>query len=177
MQKSPFVMDTTSRQNGTKMEAAHWELSADGKLLIITKHLFTQANGSPKFKESVFERTSGSTGFVGGWKNTKPFGTGGRLLVLALKDGRLHFAFPESGQYSDLTLDGSDAIMHGLGVHAGQTMAMKPRGSRELLTLKKVQGKIVNQGSLRVSADGRILVEEYWRPGSNEKAVLVYDKQ
>jgi hypothetical protein len=169
-------MDTTSKQNGTKVEAAHWELSADGKLLTITS-TSTQANGSLKFKQSVFERTFGSTGFVGGWKNTKPFGTGGRLLVLALKDGRLHFAFPGSGQYTDLTLDGSDAAMHGPGVPPGQTMAMKSQGSRELLTLQKIQGKVLHQGSLKISADGRILVEEFWRPGSSQKAVLVYDKQ
>jgi hypothetical protein len=99
------------------------------------------------------------------------------LLVLALANRSLHFAFPESGQYTDLTLDGSDAIMHGSGVPAGQTMAMKPRGSRELLTLKKFQGKIVSQGSLRISADGRFLVEESWHPGNSQKAVLVYEKQ
>jgi hypothetical protein len=58
------------------------------------------------------------------------------------------------------------------------TVAIRPNGAYELLTTKKADGRVINQGSLRLSADGRTLVEEYWSPSRpEEKTVLVYDKQ
>jgi hypothetical protein len=57
-------------------------------------------------------------------------------------------------------------------------MAIRPNGPREFLTLRKMDGKIVNQGSLRLSANGRTLTEEYWPPSRpDERATLVYEKQ
>jgi hypothetical protein len=99
-------------------------------------------------------------------------------MALRLDNKSLHIAFVESGQFSDLPLDGSDATMHGPGVSQGVTMAIKPRGSREFITLRKFNGQIINEGSLKLSGDGRTLVEEYWRPDRpSERAVLVYERQ
>ncbi len=48
----------------------------------------------------------------------------------------------------------------------------------ELLVLRKLVGQIVNQGSMKISADGRSLVEEFWSPERpNLKTILVYEKQ
>lgn len=152
------------------------ELSADGKTLTV-KETSIQADGPVKPREIVYLRTSASTGFAGGWKNIKRLGSRPQLL-LALNERSLHIAFSESGQYVDPPLDGSDAPMHGPGIPQGLTMAVTPRGPQEFLTLKKVGEQITNQGSLRLSADGRTLVEEYWHPSTpDQKVRLVYDKQ
>jgi hypothetical protein len=170
------VIDTILKENGTKAGSAHWELSPDQKMLTIKSTLF-QPDGSAKSRENVYSRTSASVGFVGGWRNTKRLESRPQLLLL-MNDRRLHIAFPESGQFTDPPLDGSDAAIHGPGVLQGLTMAIRPRGPQEFLTLRKLGGQITNQGSLRLSADGRTLVEEYWRPDRpNEKAVLVYERQ
>ena len=90
----------------------------------------------------------------------------------------LHYAFPEIGQYADPMLDGSDATVHGTGVPTGSTLAIRQLGTQELFMTKKLNGRTLNAGSLRVSADGRILTETYWRPEAPDvKAVLVYEKQ
>lgn len=176
LQTSAFVIDTTSKENGAKVATAHWELSADGKMLSI-KGTSVQADGSVKPREIAYSRTSASIGFAGGWSNTKRLESRPQLL-LALNERSLHIAFSESGQYIDAPLDGSDAPMHGPGVPQGLTMAIRPHGPQEFLTLKKVGGQIINQGSLRLSADGRTLVEESWGPGTpDQKATLVYKKQ
>ena len=178
LQTSAFVMDTTSKENGGKVSPAHihWQLSADGKTLT-SKETSIQADGSVKPRELVYSRTSGSNGFAGGWRDTRRMESK-PLLQLALNKRSLHIAFSEIGQYIDAPLDGSDAPVHGPGAPQGLTVAITPHGPQEFLTLQKVGGKIIHQGSLRLSADGRTLVEEYWHPSApDQKATLVYEKQ
>lgn len=176
LQTGGLAIDTISREKGAKVATAHWELSDDGKMLTL-KGTSTQPYGSVKPREMDYSRTSGSVGFAGGWTNTKRLESRPQL-VLALNGRSLRISFAESGQYIDSPLDGSDAPVHGPGVPEGLTMAVTPHGSREFLTLKKMEGQIINQGSLRLSADGRILMEEYWNPKTPEqKARLVYEKQ
>lgn len=158
--RSSAAIDTISKANGAAVESARWQLSSDGKMLTITVNSI-RPKGLTRSRESAFIRTSATSGFVGAWKTTKPFPTNSQVLVLALKDGRLHIAFPESGQYTDPPLDGSDAAMNGPGIVAGLTMAVRPNGLREFITLKKNQGRIIASGSLKLSDDGRTLTEEF----------------
>jgi len=176
LQTSAFAIDTTSKENGVKVATAHWELSPDGKMLTI-KEASIQADGSIKPRELVYSRTPGSIGFAGGWNNTKPLELRDNL-VLALNERSFHIAFTESGQYIDLPLDGSDAPMHGPGVRPGLTWGIRPNGPREFSYNRKAGGQIISQGSLRLSADGRTLVEEHWSPRApNQKSTIVYEKQ
>lgn len=176
LQMSASVIETTTKENGVKVSTGHLELSADGKMLT-SNRTSVLSDGSVKSTQNAYSRSSGSTGFAGGWKDTKRLESRPQLL-LALDQQQLHISFSEGGQYIDLPLDGSDALMHGPSVPQGLTMAVKPRGPREFLTQKKMGDNVVNQGFLRLSMDGRTLLEEYWRPSQPEqKARLVYDKQ
>ena len=175
-QKDPSVLDSISTVDGSVVEADHWKLSADGTLLSITSTSAGPPGGAVRSTENVFARTGKSIGFAGGWKNLKPFGSRHRILLLALKDDTLHLAHLESGQYADIRLDGSDAPVHGGSVPFGTTIALKPNGSHEFLTQQKVQGRIVNEGSLKLAADAQTLIEENWLPGSNDKSNMVYER-
>jgi hypothetical protein len=168
-------MDTTATEDGTKFPA-HWELSADGKTLTV-KTTSAGTDEPVRATQGVYLRTFGSSGFVGGWQDKSRLASLPQL-VLVLDKKALHIALSGVGQYMDPPLDGTDSPCHGSGVPQGLTMAIRPNGPREFLTLKKVDGKIVNQGSLGLSADGRTLVEEYWAPSRpDERAKLVYEKQ
>jgi hypothetical protein len=170
------IMETITTENGKMVRTSHLQLSSDGSELTI-RSSEPQADGSIKSNLTVFVRISGSAGFAGGWTNPKRLESHPRL-ELKVEDSTLHFAALEAGQYADVTLDGSDSAMHGTGIPNGTTLAIKPNGAYELLTTKKADGRVINQGSLRLSADGRTLTEEYWPPSRpDEKAVLVYDKQ
>jgi len=176
MQSRASEMDTTTKEESKKVGTTHWELSADGKTLTV-KGNSIGTDGSVKPTERVYLRTSGSNGFVGGWKDTKRLESRPQL-VLTLNERILHIAFFGTGQYMDPPLDGTDSPCHGPGVPQGLTIAIRQNGPREFLTLRKMDGKIVNQGSLRLSADGRTLIEEYWPPSRpDERATLVYEKQ
>ena len=75
-------------------------------------------------------------------------------------------------------LDGPDAIAHGPGVPSTVTMAVRIVGSGELHTVRKVEGRVVNVGSLKLGQNGRTLVLTFWRPERPDKrAVLFYEKQ
>lgn len=73
-------------------------------------------------------------------------------------------------------LDGSDAPLIGESGPLGSTIALKPSGSHEFLTQQKAQGRLVNEGSLKLAGDGQTLIEEKWVPGSNQKSELVYKR-
>jgi hypothetical protein len=173
-----FVIDSTTKKNGAVLTAAHWELSSDEASLRI-KLTAVQSQQRPlKTKEVVYERVSGSADFIGGWRELNRLETRPQLLVLMLRGRDLHFAFPKEGQHVDLILDGPDAAWQGPSVPPGVTVAIKTMDHDELLVLKKLDGQTVNQGSMKISADGRSLVEEFWSPHRpNLKTILVYEKQ
>jgi hypothetical protein len=177
LQRSSSALEIVLKKGGTEIGTAQWELSHDGGTLIIGSTSL-QPGGPPKAKRTVYVRISGSAGFAGGWKSTTPLQAMPSVLLLTLSDHKLHYAFPEKSQYSDLTLDGSDAAVNGSGVAPGSTMAMKYSKPQELLVTKKLNGQIVNLGILRISTDGHTLTETYWRPQNpEEKAVIVYERQ
>jgi hypothetical protein len=166
-------MNLTFRANGKIVRNDHWELTAGGSKMTHTSSE-PQADGSTKSNSNQFVRASGSFGFVGGWTNAQRLESHPQL-VLTLDGSRLHLVLPEVAQSADVTLDGSDSPMHGAN---GITVAIRPNGANEFAITKKFDGKVVNQGYLRLSADGRSLVESYWSPSRPDKrAVLVYDKQ
>jgi hypothetical protein len=177
IQKNPSVIDSTSTVNGIMVETAHWELSVDRTLLSVTHKVSRESGAAMKSTEKIFARTANSLGFIGGWKNTRPFGDRPRVLLLALSGRTLHWVRLESGNFADIPLDGSYAVVRGQSVPPGTTIALKPSGSREFLTQQKVQGRIVNQGCMKLARDGQTLIEEYWVPGNSQRAELVYDRQ
>ncbi len=172
-----FVIDSTTKKNGVVVTTAHWELSADGASLRI-RLTGAQSQQPVKTKEVVYERASGSAGFIGGWQELNRLETQPQLLALMLHGRDLHYAFPKEGQYVNLTLDGPDGTWQGPGVPPGITIAIKTLDHDELLVLRKLNGQVVNQGSMRISPDGHTLVEELWSPNRPDlKTILVYEKQ
>jgi hypothetical protein len=172
-QKDPSVIDSISTVDGSVVETDHWKLSTDGKSLSITTTPATPPVNAMRSTEKVFARIGESIGFAGAWK---PFGNRHRTLLLALRGDTLHFAHLETGDYADIRMDGSDAPLLGVSGPLGTTVALKPSGSHEFLTQQKVQGRLVNEGSLKLASDGQTLIEEEWVPGSNQKSKLVYER-
>lgn len=172
-QKNPSEIDSISTVDGSVVETRRWMLSSDGTSLSITSTAVGPAGAAGRSTENEYARVGNSTGFAGGWK---PSGNRHRTLVLTLRGDILHFAHLEAGQYADIRLDGSDAPVYGLSGPLGTTMALKPSGSHEFLAQQKVQGRLVNAGSLKLSGDGQTLIEEESPPGSNQKSHLVYER-
>jgi hypothetical protein len=175
-QSEPSTIDSISTINDSVIDTKHWKLSSDGASLSITTTPVDTSSTTAKSTVNIFTRTDRSTGFTGAWRNIRPFGDRRRILSLTLRGDTLHFAHQETGLYADIRLDGSDALVHGESIPLGASISLKPRGSHEFLAEQKVQGRIVNIGTLRLSDDGQTLTEEDSPPGSNQKSKLVYEK-
>jgi hypothetical protein len=120
---------------------------------------------------------SGSNDFAGQWRDTSYLQLHGDM-TLWLDSQTLHFSYPSAGQYIDAPLDGVDAAVHGPHAQEGTTYAVRPAGQREFLILTKRNGKALTQGSLELSADGKVITESWWNPGQpTDKGTLVYEKK
>jgi hypothetical protein len=170
-------VEITAFKDGSKVLIAHWELSADGKVLSIKSTNFHEG-GSVKTKEHRYARTSGLVGFAGGWRNENPLEEVPSIRRISLQGHILHESFPEEERYIDVTLDGTDAAIHGRLAVPSVTFALEERSARKFSSTMKVHGQVVTFGYWQISPDGRSLTESYWAPSRpNEKAVLTYEKQ
>ncbi len=98
-------------------------------------------------------------------------------MALRLDDQILHIGYPNAGLYIDTPLDGLDTAVHGPRTEEGTTYSARLVGRREILTLTKRNGKVLTQGSLKLSNDGRTVTESWSnpdRPGGN--GTLVYER-
>jgi len=99
-------------------------------------------------------------------------------MTLRLDNEALHIDYPSAGQHIDAPLDGVEAAVRGPQVLEGATLAVRPAGNRELLTVTKRHGNVFTQGSLKLSSDGRIITDSWWNPDRPaDKGTLVYDKR
>lgn len=132
--------------------------------------LLLQARSSPR-------EFRGSNGFAGQWEDTSydlPYAD----MTLKIDSQGFHISYPNAGQYVDAPLNGADSAMRGPHAPAGTTYAVRADGRREFLILTKRNGKILNQGSLELSGDGRTVTDSWWTPGrAADKSTFVYDRQ
>ncbi|MGA6982256.1 MAG: hypothetical protein WBZ11_11950 [Candidatus Sulfotelmatobacter sp.] len=169
------ALDITQKENGVKTRATHSELSSDEKTLTSTVTEFGQ-NGPITTHQTTFSRLSGSSDFTGQWRDTSYLQQHADM-TLSLDSQAMHIAYPNAGQYIDAPFDRADAAVHGPNP-GGVTYAARLAARRELLYLTKRNGKVLTQGSLKLSNDGRVIIDTWWNPDRpNDKGTLVYEKQ
>jgi hypothetical protein len=169
------VLDMTQKANGIKTRATHVELSTDGKVLTSTVTEFGP-NGPITTHQTTFSRLSGSGDFTGQWRDTSYLQQHGDM-TLRLNNQAMHISYPNAGQYIEAPLDGVDVAVHGPNPE-GLTYAARLAGRRELLYLTKRNGKAVTQGSLELSADGKVITDSWWNPDRpSDKGTFVYERE
>ena len=170
------ALDITLKENGVKTRATHDELSTDGKVFTTTVTEL-RPNGPVVTSQIAFSRLSGSNDFAGEWRDTSYLQQHADM-TLRLDNQALHIDYPSVGQHIDAPLDGDEAAVRGPHVLDGATLAVRPAGNREFLIVTKLHGKIFTQGSLKLSNDGRIIINSSWTPDRPAaKGTLVYDKK
>lgn len=176
MKTSATSLDLTRKENGVKTNVYHWELSAGGK--VFTSTAATLGPTGPVNKgEIVASRMSGSNGFAGQWRDTS-YLQRHAIMTLRLDSRTLHIGYPSAGQYVDAPLYGVEAAEHGPHAAEGTTYVVRRAGKREFLILTKHNGKVLTQGSLKLSNDGRVITDSWWNPGQpTGKGTLVYEKR
>lgn len=176
MRTSATMLDLIRKENGVKTNASHWELSTGAKVLTVTATAFRPS--APVITgQLIASRMSGSNDFAGEWQDTSYLQRHAEM-TLRLDRQTLHIGYPNAGLYIDAPFDGVDAAAHGVHAPEGLTYTAKLVGEREIHTLAKRNGQTLTQGSLELSADGRIITDTWWNPDRPyDKGMLVYEKQ
>jgi hypothetical protein len=172
---SDAELDFTRKENGITTNTYRWELADGGKIFTSTVTAF-RSSGPVITGQLVASRMSGSNNFAGQWRDTS-FLQRHADMMLRLDSQTLHISYPGAAQYIDAPLSGVDAPVN--GPHAeGVTYATRLAGRREILYLTKRNGKVMNQGSLELSNDGKAVIDSWWNPDRpNDKGTLVYEKE
>jgi hypothetical protein len=162
---------------------AQWELSPDSKTLTITAERI-QMDGSGegnagavvKHQEKVFERISGTSGFAGQWKETKPLESLSKTVVLILNYSAFHVENSDVGQVSDSRAGDPPSPIRGANQPDGFTRSVQiVDPQQQLQTEDTFQSHVIQRTTWKVSDDGRTLTEESWTPATpTERNLIVY---
>jgi hypothetical protein len=167
------VLDITLKENGVKTRATHDELSTDGKVFTTTITEFRPSRAVTH--QIVFSRLSGSNDFAGKWRDTSYLQQRADM-TLRLESRALQIDYPSAGQHIDAPLDGAEATVH--GPLEGVTYALRVAGRRKFLTWTKRNGRVLNEGSLVLSRDGKVITDSWWNPDRpNDVDTFVYEKE
>lgn len=173
--EGPRTWKVVRKKDGRPILAATWTLSEDGRTLHDAFTAF-QSNGSPSTIDYVYDRTAGTSGFLGTWESTsqqleyvyelqiEPFGGDGLSLVV-----------PSAGTTKHVTFDGSD--QPNPSVAEGLTTAGRRVSERAVDFTDTVNGKVIDTEELRMSDDGRTLTLTVHRPGQRKPTYLMFDRQ
>jgi hypothetical protein len=124
----------------------------------------------------VFSRLSGAKDFAGQWLDANYLQQHADM-TLRLDNQAMHFSYPNAGQYIDAPLNGADAVVHGPNPE-GVTYTARLAGRRELLYLTKRNDKVLAQGSLKLSNDGRAIIDSWRNPDRpTDKGTFIYEKK
>lgn len=176
MKSSATVLDLIRKENGIKTIVNHWELLAGGTVLTETATEF-RPSGPVVTGQIIASRMSGSNDFAGKWRDTSYLQQHADM-TLRLDNQTLHIGYPNAGQYIDASLDGADTAVHGPNAPEKTTRAVRRAGKREFLILSKRNKKVLTQGSLELSNDGRTITDSWWNPDRpTDKGTLVYERQ
>jgi|SRR5580704_15569478 hypothetical protein len=169
------ALDITQKENGVKTRSTHDELSTDGKVFTTTVTEF-RASGPIITHQTTFSRLSGSSDFTGQWRDTSYLHQHADM-TLRLDNQAVHISYPNAGQHIDAPFDGVDAAVHGPNPD-GMTYTARLVGRREFLYVTKRNDKVLSQGSLKLSYDGRAIIDSWSNPDRpNDKGSLVYEKK
>jgi hypothetical protein len=99
-------------------------------------------------------------------------------MVIETKGDWIKMSSPEFKNSVEGKMDGSELPITGANIPPGVTQSIKPEGANKLHYTVQYKGKVLNEGTQTLSADGKTLVDEEWVPGKmSEKATVVYERQ
>ena len=173
---SATVLDLIRKKDGLTTNAYRWELSNNGMMFTSTATEF-RPSGPVVIAKISASRMSGNAGFSGQWRDTS-YLQQHTDMILRLDNRVLHISYPSAGLYLDTPLDGSDIAVHGPSTEDGTTYSARSIGRREISIATKRYGKVLSQGTLELSSDGRTITESWLNPDQPaDNGTLFYERK
>jgi hypothetical protein len=170
-------LDFTTTANGKVTSKSHRSFSPDGKQMTMNSTEYRE-DGTTTNNVIVRSRKSGTKGMVGEWVNAKVTPSEPEVMTTRVDGDMFHMQSQHAKTSIDAKLDGTDSKVVGPMVPTGAIASFKSLGPHKLQYAFKLNGKVMDEGTLTLSPDGKTLTETSWAPGKeNEKTSEVYDKQ
>jgi hypothetical protein len=169
--------ETTYKRKGILLSTDTSRLSPDGKTLTVVSK-GTKPNGDTFQDTTVYERTSGEKGLLGGWRDKEvKISSPGTFTIKPSGEDGLVFTSEAYKSRCEAKFDGKDYPCTGPTVPAGFAVTLKRTGPRSFEEVDKQKGKPLFKSTTTVSPDGRTLTEVGAPVGVNEPYTAVYERQ
>jgi hypothetical protein len=182
--------EVVRKMKGRMLLKAQWTLSEDGKILndAFTQYLpdgmtlFSQPlpNGSTLFLPYSYERTAGSSGFVGTWDSeSAKVRAGIELQVTPYEGDGISFKRSDEPTAKKFKLDGNDHPGPDLDAgNEGTSHSARRVDTRSVEVTDKFKGKITGDLRFEVSQDLKTLTITERLAGQNRpKSALVFNRE
>jgi hypothetical protein len=164
------------KPDGTVLSGDAWKLSPDGQTLTVTS-TGTKPDGNAFTDVTVYARTGGTSGLMGGWKSTEvKLNPPDDFSIEAYELGGIVIKIPSLKWMCIATFDGKDAIPTGPTVPPALTMVLIRTGPSSFRLAKKINGSAVYSSLYTVSADGMSMTEVGNALGDPQQTML-WEKQ
>jgi hypothetical protein len=168
--------ETTNKIKGKVLSNDTAKVSGDGKVLTVESK-GTKPDGTAFDDTVVYERVSGTSGFIGKWKTRNlQISSPGVMELTPNGPNGLTWSSSSMKATSSAKFDGKDYPATGETFGPGFTMSLKKDGLNGFIMTIKHDGKALYLSRYVGSADGATLTETGSAVGVNEKYRAVYDK-
>jgi hypothetical protein len=188
--KGPNSWEVVRKMKGRMVLKAEWTLSEDGKTLndAFTQYLpdgltlFSQPmpNGSTLVLPYMYDRTAGTSGFLGTWDSASATVKKGMELQVQPDEGDgLSFKRSDEETVKKIKLDGKDyQVLDPKGGDTGTAYSGRRVDERSLEITYKSKGKITGTWQTELSPDFKTLTMTERLVGqSMPKSILVFDRE
>lgn len=173
----PDCLKFVRKKDGRMLLTANWTLSKDGSTLNDDFTSFSP-DGSASNVKLVFQRTVGTSGFIGIWEGeSSTVNFTYELKIQSHDGGGLTFTYPSLGVTRDLNFDGKDYPKTGANVIPGSTYSDRRVSERALEITDKIDGKVVDTQEIALSADLKTLMLTMHKTGVRSPNILVFERQ
>lgn len=173
---SDTTYDFTNKQNGKLLSTDQEVISDDGKTMTDTTKT-TRPDGTTSTSVDTYDRVSGTSGLVGEWKHVNASSTGPSVMTISISGTTITQRGSAYKWSVTAKLDGSFAPVTGPTQPAGLMASFKPLGSHQIYSVTKLNGKVIGEDTMTLSADGMTITDVSSSPGQSAKQTYVYEKQ
>jgi hypothetical protein len=177
--KGPNSWVVVRKMKGRTLLTAYWTLSDDGKTLNDAYTEYAPDGSKSLFLPYVYERTAGSSGFLGTWdSDTEKVKAGIELQIEPYESDGLSLNGPEADMTKKMKFDGNDYPDPNPKADTGSASSGRRVNDRSLEITDKFKGKITGNRQIELSTDLKTMTMTVRLEGQNRpKSVLVFDRE
>ncbi|HXJ91905.1 MAG TPA: hypothetical protein VMT20_03380 [Terriglobia bacterium] len=175
--EGPDNWKVVRKKDGRTIVTGIWKLSEDGKTLSDT---FTanQPDGSTFSLDYVYQRTDGTSGFVGTWESTsEKVNSAFEFQIQPYEADGLSFITPAQKTTQNMKFDGRDYPNQGPNVPAGSASSGRRVSDHSLEITDKMEGKVTDTQQIELSPDLKTLTMTVHPASQNKPNILVFDRE